>query len=137
MGYSKMRISDVTSGIHVIAVIDNQKVSGVVNRVEGSTIVIDTPEQTVSVNTSELNLKWFVQYDLSYPKVGHIQKGSRIRLGRPMGKSFIPGETTLFADGFKEVEGETLVIGRNLNLFIYKELRMKDFKKKWILEKTK
>jgi len=131
-----MRQSDVTNGVVVNVKIDGEEVQGIVEGRDGNMINISLPDQ-YSVRLEEFNLTWSVLYEMAYPSIGKISKGSNIRLGRPLGKQFIPGEDVLFADGFKKIDDSLHVIGRNLNKNLYRELSFKDYGKKWIIEKKK
>ena len=138
-----MKFSDIEKGVFINVNIDGTDAWGIVSTTSGNVYDVwlpggvsgfGPPSQT-TVEVSKFNLTWKVNYEQSYPKIGHIKKGSSIRLGRRLGKTFIPGELTLFADGFKMIEGTTYLIGRNLNKGLYRELSLQDYRKKWILDK--
>jgi len=130
-----MRTMDIKNGTVVLAKhSDGEFKECLVSNNNQGLITIDGEEGAIIVAGGDLNLKWRIQYEKSFAGVGHIKKGSCIRLGRKLGKVFIPGMTTLFADGFKLDDGDYVVLGRNLNKNIYRELKVSDHKKTWILE---
>jgi len=134
-----MRTVDIPEGTLVLVKNnDGVFVECVVEKNNHGLLIINKPDGgKMSAAGGDLNLRWRILYDKSFPGVGHIKKGSCLRLGKKAGKIFIPSFTTLFADGFVVREGRYSVIGKNLNKNIYRELKISEHKRSWILVNKK
>jgi len=125
-----MRVLIASSG----AFVDGEVVS--VSDDEISLYAEDLEPQIASYRKVMKGIDWKYQTEMVFPRIGQVKRGNVIRLGRGSGKSvFVPGQTTLFVDGFKNTENGCVIIGKNLNMNICIDLRPADYKRKWIIEK--
>jgi len=129
-----MRVIDIKPGTLVLAKHKGEFVECLVSSNSQGLITLDVEGSGMVVAGGDLNLRWRIQYEKSFAGVGHILKGSRIRLGRKLGRAFVPGLTTLFADGIRFVDGGYVIIGQNLNKGITKELKISEHRKTWVLD---
>lgn len=130
-----MRVSDLLEGVLVVVKRPDARVEGYIEKIEGKFYTINTEKGIFVVEVGKFNLGWTLQKERAFPGVGSLKYGDMVRLGRPLGKTFIPGQQFGFIDGFKKEEDNYYIIVRNLNQHFCKELQIKDYRKKWILEK--
>lgn len=111
-------------------------VQGEVVSVSGSEFLLRTDDiepQTAIYTQARFNLDWRLVDEVPFPGIGRIRKGTVIRLGRSLGKTFVPGSTTMFVEGFKNTLDGCVIMCRNLGLNLYKELHPSDYRRKWII----
>ena len=132
-----MRILDIKTGTVVLAKVGKEYKEGLVKSNYKGLITLDIGGSDMIVGGGDLNLRWKIQYEKSFAGIGHVRKGSCIRLGRNVGRAFVPGLTTLFADGLRLLGDDYVILGKNLNKGITKELKILDYRKTWILESNK
>lgn len=134
-----MKINDIIPGVIVEArtsPLDKQLLEGVVESICNGVCEIKlSNEVSVSYPVSRLNFEWRFKTLKKFANIGELNLGNKIRLGRCIGKTFIPGDVVLFIDAFiKDSRGNYFLLGKNLNRKIEQKLKINDFRKKWVIE---